>query len=64
LIEESNNTFQLPLLFDSSGKLALDQLAAFPNLLGLNSGRVSEDEIDSLNLRRLFGGICRWLQAQ
>jgi len=41
--------------------LALDKLAAFPNLLVLNSGGVSEDEIGSLNLRRLPGGICLWL---
>ena len=56
--------FGFHCLFDSADELALDKLAAFPNLLVLNSGRVSEDEIDSLNLRRLFGGICLWLQAQ
>jgi hypothetical protein len=46
-------------LFDSASKLALDKSAAFPNLRVFNSGRVFlKDEIDSLNVRGLLGGIC------
>ena len=56
--------FVFHCLFDSADEFALDKLAAFPNLIVLNSGRVFEDEIDSLNLRRLHGGICLWVQAQ
>jgi len=51
-------------LFDSADELALDKLAAFPNLLVLQPWQSFEDEIDSLNLRSLLGGICLWLSAQ
>ena len=47
-------------LFDSAGKLTLDTFAAFPNPFCSQRGSL-EDEIDSLNLRGLLGGICFWL---
>jgi hypothetical protein len=56
--------FSFQCWFDSAGKLALDKLAAFPNLTCSQQWPSSKDEIDSLNLRGLFGSICLWLQAQ
>ena len=51
--------------FDSATRFALDTFAASPTFVLFNSGRAFlQDEIDSLNLRRLANDFRHRLQAQ
>ena len=66
LITESANWTWLPFgqRFDSANELALDKLLLSPTLSASNVAELLQDEIDSLNLRRVANDFGGRLQAQ
>jgi hypothetical protein len=50
--------------FDSANELALDKLLLSPTLVIINVAELLQDEIDSLNLRRVANVIGGRLQSQ